>query len=64
VKTILVTGASGFIGMEVCYNLLSKGFKVIATDKQSNEFVGKENYTFIQANVTDKYRMTTMLQER
>ena len=53
-KTVFVTGASGTIGMEVCFDLLKKGYKVIATDKKTNEFAGRENYTFIQANITDR----------
>jgi len=61
VKTVFVTGASGTIGMEVCFDLLKKGYKVIATDKKTNEFAGRENYTFIQANITDKSAVSNIL---
>ena len=61
-KTIFVTGASGLIGMDVTYSLLSKGYKVVATDKQTNEFVGKENYSFIQANITDKAKIISIIE--
>ena len=60
-KTILVTGASGMIGMEVAYSVLTKGHKVIATDRQPNEFVGKDNYTFVQASITDKQKITSII---
>ena len=60
-KTILVTGASGMIGMEVVYSLLTKGYKVVGTDKQPNEFIGRENYTFVQASITDKQRITSTI---
>lgn len=56
-KTVLVTGASGMIGMEVVNSLLSKGYKVVGTDRQSNELLGKPNYTFVQATIADKQRI-------
>ena len=60
-KTVFVTGASGMIGMEVAYSLLTKGYKVIATDRQPNEFVGKENYTFVQSSITDKQKISNII---
>ena len=56
-KTVLVTGASGMIGMEVVNSLLAKGYKVVGTDRQSNELMGKPNYTFVQATIADKQRI-------
>lgn len=47
--------------MEVAYSLLVKGHKVIATDRQTNEFVGRENYTFVQASITDKQKITSII---
>ena len=35
-KTILVTGASGFIGSHTCVELLQSGFNVIALDNLCN----------------------------
>ncbi len=55
---ILITGASGMIGMEVAYSLLRKGYNVIGTDRQPNEFVRRENYSFVQAYITDKEKIT------
>lgn len=63
-RTVLVTGASGLIGMDVCYALLSKGNKVIGTDKQTNEFIGQPNYTFVQSSPADKDKITTMIESQ
>src|SRR6476661_848497 len=35
-KTILVTGASGFIGSHTCVELLQSGFNVVALDNLCN----------------------------
>lgn len=52
---VLVTGASGMIGMYLCSNLLHKGYTVFATDSKPNEFVGtNENYRFTKCDITDK----------
>lgn len=66
-KTILVTGASGFIGANVCKRLLNdKNIKVIGLDNMNdyydirikeyrlNELKDKENYIFIKGNIADK----------
>ena len=53
-STVFVTGASGMIGMYLTSSLLQKGHKVIATDSKSNSFVGKENYSFVQCEISDK----------
>lgn len=59
-KTILVTGAAGFIGSHICEYLLRYGARVIAFDNletglQSNVdlFINHPNYTFIQGDLTD-----------
>ncbi|MDA3790733.1 MAG: NAD-dependent epimerase/dehydratase family protein [Desulfobacula sp.] len=51
-KTILVTGAAGFIGQAVCQNLL-KNFKVIAFDRNPLAEPGK-NYIPVKGNILDK----------
>jgi len=51
-KTILVTGAAGFIGQAVCQNLL-KNFKVIAFDREPLAEPGK-NYIPVKGNIVDK----------
>ncbi len=53
-KTVMITGASGLAGAELTESLLTKGYNVIGTDSKPNRFVGKPNYSFIQANIEDK----------
>lgn len=51
---VLVTGASGFIGSYVIPQLLSKGIKVIATDRDINKAMQHEwykNVEFIECNI-------------
>jgi UDP-glucose 4-epimerase len=40
-NTVLVTGASGFIGSHTTLELLEAGFNVIAIDNFSNSIKGK-----------------------
>ncbi|MGN1105788.1 MAG: NAD-dependent epimerase/dehydratase family protein [Huintestinicola sp.] len=60
-KTILVTGAAGMIGRAVVEMLLSKGYNVIATDKAPNPFDGNDNLSYIQCPITDKDKITGIL---
>lgn len=59
-STVFITGASGLIGTELTEALLSKKFNVIGTDEKPNNFVGQPNYSFIQANIEDKDRITSV----
>lgn len=59
-KTILVTGAAGFIGSHICEYLLTYGAKVVAFDNlktglQSNIdlFLDHPNYSFIKGDLSD-----------
>lgn len=53
--TVLVTGASGMIGMYLTSSLLQKKHKVFAVDSRPNEFVGTSpDYSFTQCDITDK----------
>ncbi len=61
-KTILVTGASGFIGREVCSALLQKGHNVIGTDVQSSSLIGQPNFNFLQTSITDKTKISPILE--
>lgn len=57
-KTILVTGAAGFIGQAVCQNLLKK-YQVIAFDR--NPLAESEkNYIPIKGNIEDKDRLESI----
>lgn len=67
-KTIFVTGASGFIGSNLCKRILKEDpeCKVIGLDNMNdyydvrikearlNELAGYSNYTFIKGNLADK----------
>ena len=61
-KTILVTGASGFIGREVTSALLQKGNNVIGTDTKASPLIGQPNFNFLQADITDKSKISPILE--
>ena len=46
-KTVLVTGAAGFLGSHLCDTLLEEGYRVVGVD---NLFRGKLNVSKIQTN--------------
>lgn len=62
-KSILVTGAAGYIGSHTCIELLEAGFQIIALDNLSNssqkslqkvkEYTGK-TFPFVQGDIRDK----------
>ena len=68
--TILVTGATGYIGSHTCVELLEAGFRVVAVDNLSNssprsldrvaEITGKK-VIFHQADVRDKSALDDIL---
>lgn len=60
-STVLITGASGMIGMRVTSGLLKKGHTVIGTDTSPNSYVGQDNYTFVQCEITDKDSITNII---
>ncbi|MGN0594639.1 MAG: NAD-dependent epimerase/dehydratase family protein [Hominimerdicola sp.] len=54
-SNILITGASGMIGLSLTKNLLTKKHSVYAVDAIKNELIGTDpNYHFTQCDVTDK----------
>ena len=61
-KTVFITGASGLIGRELTKVLLSRGYNVIGTDSKQSEFVGQPNYSFVQCAITDKAKISSILE--
>jgi UDP-glucuronate 4-epimerase len=73
-KTILVTGAAGFIGSHVTERLLARGDRVVGLDnlndyysptrKQANlaELGNPENFTFLEADVRDRETVLSIVQ--
>ena len=69
---VLVTGALGFIGSNLCSKLLNDGHKVLAFDNRSNESLGAtdrikresgenwKNFLFFQADVQDLHGMLSI----
>ncbi len=62
-KTVFLTGASGLMGSELAEALLAKGFKVVGVGNTPGSGVDDPNYTFIQADATDKDTVTKALNE-
>ncbi len=61
-STILVTGASGMIGMYLTSKLLRKNHKVLAVDLRKNDYIGTDdNYSFVQCDITDKNAITDII---
>ncbi len=71
-KTILVTGASGYIGSHTCVELLQNGFKVIAFDNLCNssrvalkrvERITEQTLQFYEGDVRDRTALDRILKE-
>lgn len=69
-KTILVTGASGYIGSHTCVELLAAGYQVVALDNLSNsspealkrvEKITGRSVTFYKADVRDRAALDALL---
>jgi UDP-glucuronate 4-epimerase len=69
---ILVTGAAGFIGNELCLQLVEKGHDVLGIDNLNDYYSpqlkkdrvarleGLANFEFVKANIADKSQMTEL----
>jgi nucleoside-diphosphate-sugar epimerase len=52
-KSIVVTGSSGFLGSEVVKLALSKGYRVVGIDVKASEGVIDGNFHFIQSKISE-----------
>ncbi|MDD5016799.1 MAG: NAD-dependent epimerase [Eubacteriales bacterium] len=74
-KTILITGASGFIGFHLAKLLLDKGFCIIGLDNMNDYYdvtlktarkdilTQKQGYTFYQIDLKDKKSIDALFEE-
>ncbi|GHU52981.1 hypothetical protein FACS1894132_03940 [Clostridia bacterium] len=61
---VLVTGASGQIGVHICSGLLDKGYQVIGIDDKVNKYnEAKPDYKFIQLRPTDKEKFSIIFKD-
>ena len=61
-STVLITGASGFIGKATTEHLLSKGYNVIGTDSKPSPFIGQPNFNFVSAECYDKGKILPIIE--
>jgi UDP-glucose 4-epimerase len=63
-KTVLVTGAAGYIGSHMSKVLVENGFEVIGIDNFSNSFKGPPNHAsrLIEADISDKKILSEIFQ--
>lgn len=53
-NTVLITGGSGFLGINLCRFLHSKGYKIIVVDIAPFEYADmKDNIEFVEGDVRD-----------
>lgn len=75
-KSILVTGAAGFIGFHLSKRLLSEGYNVTGLDNLNdyydvnlkkarlNILISKPGFSFVKANLTDKQKIDELFRKR
>ncbi len=61
-KTVLVTGAAGMIGKACIELLVQKKLAIIGTDNAPKP-LDAENFTYVEANITDKDAITNILEK-
>ena len=71
-KTILITGGSGYIGSHTCIELINAGYKVIVVDNLCNssiesikrvEKLSDSNISFHKVDVRDKGALTRVFKQ-
>ena len=74
-KTVLVTGAAGFIGANLCRVLFNEGAKVIGLDNMNDyydvslkasrldDLKKYHSFTFIKGNIADKALIESLFKE-
>ena len=74
-ERILVTGSSGFIGMNLCLRLIEFGFEVLGIDNMNNlgdpklkksrlnKLIGKKSFSFIKADISNLKKMEKIFEE-
>jgi UDP-glucuronate 4-epimerase len=74
-KTILLTGAAGFIGMHSCEKFLEAGYSVIGIDNLNNYYdvklkndrlsrlIDNDNFNFFKVDIVDKIAIQEIFQE-
>ena len=50
-KTILVTGSSGFLGSVVVTKALSEGYYVVGIDKKSSTLKPQREFSFLETDI-------------
>lgn len=53
-KTILVTGSAGFVGTNMCLELLQRGANVIGTWHRKKPIIEHERFKGLQADLTKR----------
>ncbi|RTI86702.1 UDP-glucuronic acid decarboxylase family protein [Campylobacter jejuni] len=69
-KSILITGGTGFLGSNLCKRLLDKGNKIICVDnnytgrmENIKELLENENFTFIEHDICEPLKITQKLDQ-
>ena len=63
-KTVLITGAAGFIGSHLCDFFISKKYKVIGIDNlitgsllNLSQIINNQNFKFLEIDITNDFEI-------